>query len=597
MLGDFSPGLERAAAAGVPVWRAPYPDGKKGVTLSIEKVCTKIMEGRYDPAVGGWAISVCKAKGLDGRTGAKPSQIMQALLDEVRAVTIYKSDALGSEVIQSAAATLCLRPDLCIGGGDCDDLTVALGAAIASFGIPVRVIKQAWTSAGQEHVLVAGQDEAGEWMRLDPSTTLPAGQSVPADSEMHFDPTELLGLAAEIVTLGHAPPEARHVRVYKDGAWWAWTGSKWIATRDPFTLGAPVTHNPTIVRPEGGQPYCGTCARSMSKTVRGADGLMHHPACGYAPGSGPGVGASGSVLPSDILAYRAMWDPWVKAMLSAMQTAAIEYQKAAIGQPSQVDLSIYATPPSSRTLQDYADGWVQDVNLTATEWNAEQNLSDSEVVFQGAQILTYLQRTVLGIYNTYVPQLRHELPGVKIPDIPDGPVQVGVIQHIEGLGILAVGVLEILAVGANGALQGVATTAGKLLDLADKTTTALTSPWLWGTVAVGVAAVATIVFAPEIKAALATRKAAGGRREPRALPNPWPCPTGSRVQSVLFPVGQWDTQSARRWLTGHGMRAPRGERTERFLRFRQLSPGSLQRMRTIRFGSSGILAVVGWPRC
>lgn len=260
MLGDFNPGLERAAAGGVPTWRAPYPSGDRGVALSIEKVCTKIMEGRYDPAVSGWAVQVVKAAGLDGRTGATYSQIMAALLAEVRKVTIYKSDALGSEVIQGAAATLCLRPDLCIGGGDCDDLSVALGAAIASMGIPVRVIKQSWRRAGQEHVLVAGQDEHGGWVRLDPSTTLPAGQSVPADEETFFDPTELLGLAAEIVTLGapahhaggggHAPhpprpqpaprpqptPRPHHLprpqrggphRLH-DGAWWSWWGGAWI---------------------------------------------------------------------------------------------------------------------------------------------------------------------------------------------------------------------------------------------------------------------------------------------------------------------------------------------------------------------------------
>ena len=208
-MSDFSPGLHRAPTG--KARRAPYPSGQKAIKASVDTVCTKIVEGRFDLDVQGWGKQVLKKRNLDGRDGVRSAQIMAGILDELRDVTVYVADAYGAEVIQSASATLCLRPGLCIAGGDCDDLCVVLGAVLMALGIRVWLVKQRWTRQQQEHVLIAGEDENGEKIFLDLSTRLPAGSKYPADEVVFYDPMEVVagkgGMAGpEIVTLGKHPP-------------------------------------------------------------------------------------------------------------------------------------------------------------------------------------------------------------------------------------------------------------------------------------------------------------------------------------------------------------------------------------------------------
>ena len=203
MSESFAPGIDRPG--GGKAERAPYPPGPAGVRVSIDKVCKKIVEARFDRDVQGWGKDVLKKRGLDGRDGATSAQIMAGILDEIRQVTVYVSDAYGAEVIQSASATLCLRPGLCIRGGDCDDLVVVTGGVLMALGIRVWVVKQMWHHADQEHVLVAGEDEDGRKVFLDPSTRLGAGSKYPADEVVFFDPMTVAGAGPEIVTLGGLP--------------------------------------------------------------------------------------------------------------------------------------------------------------------------------------------------------------------------------------------------------------------------------------------------------------------------------------------------------------------------------------------------------
>lgn len=212
-LGNFSPGIARAQEAGVKAQRQAYPDGEPGIALSMQKIAEKIGEGMHDPDVIGWARTVLHQRGLDGRNGlAAVRDQVQALLDELRASTVYTPDAVGSEVIQSAAATLCLRPGLCLRGGDCDDLVIALGSACMGIGIPVRVVKQTYAGEGQEHVLIHAQSERGVWLAADPSDkTMSVGHSHPAVKEVYMDPVNPAGnygTGAALVTLG-APPGIR----------------------------------------------------------------------------------------------------------------------------------------------------------------------------------------------------------------------------------------------------------------------------------------------------------------------------------------------------------------------------------------------------
>jgi hypothetical protein len=226
----------------------------------------KIREGRNDAAVVGWARGILKSKGLDGRDRPGVKQQVGAILDELRASTIYAPDPYGTEMIASAGATLCLRPGLCLNGGDCDDLSVALGSATLSLGIPTMIVKQNFGKDAQEHVLIAVQDEKGEWLYADPSTKMPMGSALHANSEVWVDPMEPVGnmpeATAQLVTLGRPRHIERHGATWWEhahGEWWRHDGGGWRNG-----VGAP----PSVVGVTAGTPWQQVTDNSIKSGLR-----------------------------------------------------------------------------------------------------------------------------------------------------------------------------------------------------------------------------------------------------------------------------------------------------------------------------------------
>lgn len=74
------------------------------------------------------------------------------------------------------------------------------------------------------------------------------------------------------------------------------------------------------------------------------------------------------------------------------------------------------------------------------------------------------------------------------------------------------------------------------------------------------------------------------------------CPTGSVVQTLLLPRASFSTEEARMWARHHGFTAAKVDVTSDYIRLRQRDPHGLGRMRTIRFGTGGVKAIVAWPR-
>lgn len=201
----FDPGVANMSAVVV----APYADGSEGIDQSIAAMCQKMREGRNDPRVRRWALETLSAAGIDGRGNETVKEKAQVLLDAFREKTSYSPDPVGSEYIPSAAATLCLDPNLCVKGDDCDGLTTAFGSVTMSIGIPTVIVKQQFGNGYQQHVLCAVEDENGQWLYADPSTRMPIGTAAHAQSEERYDPMESnsasTGMAGnEIVTLGRA---------------------------------------------------------------------------------------------------------------------------------------------------------------------------------------------------------------------------------------------------------------------------------------------------------------------------------------------------------------------------------------------------------
>lgn len=258
-MSDFTPGVERAKKAGYKIDVRAYPLGEAGIELSLETVAKKVREGRLDPDIRGWAGDVLIAAGRPTRVRDQA----QAILDAFRKKTMYLSDPVGAEYIASGAATVCLRPGLCVRARDCDDGVVAVGSALLSIGLPVLVIKQDFGADKQKHVLLAVQDEGGDWLAVDPSTSYPVGQRVGGAEEDVIDPMEVVGSAGtagpEIVTLGEVHVAERRISNV-DGVWreerygrqFAWTGAGWVEE-------APGTSGAVDARPLGA--CCEACAR------------------------------------------------------------------------------------------------------------------------------------------------------------------------------------------------------------------------------------------------------------------------------------------------------------------------------------------------
>jgi hypothetical protein len=75
------------------------------------------------------------------------------------------------------------------------------------------------------------------------------------------------------------------------------------------------------------------------------------------------------------------------------------------------------------------------------------------------------------------------------------------------------------------------------------------------------------------------------------------CPTGSKVQTLIFPRRRFTISGAKSWAQRHGYStAHKIDVTANSIRIRQLSPEGWARLRTISMGPD-VKAVVGWRTC
>jgi hypothetical protein len=202
MSDAFQPGPAALVAHGGKFSRAPYngttaEQHRQSIALMVEK----IREGRFDHRLSGRAGKVLRDAGLDGRSlRSTIRRQTEAILDHVRKETVYTPDAVGAEVIQGAAATLCIEPGLCLRHGDCDDMVVLLIVLLLCVGISCQIVKEDYGDGIQSHVLVGVRDENGEWFFADPSTNGPLETHRDCKNREWTDPME--GAPVEIVGIG-----------------------------------------------------------------------------------------------------------------------------------------------------------------------------------------------------------------------------------------------------------------------------------------------------------------------------------------------------------------------------------------------------------
>jgi hypothetical protein len=177
--------------AGVKVKRRRYPDGEEGILMSLSEICRLAREGSITAVMRSFAGKILKEAGFPKSIKDKAT----AILNYVRSHVGYVPDPVGVESIQTAVISLC-APDenghvaICIPIGDCDDLTTCVLTLLLAAGINAEVVRQFYGDGIQQHVIVEAQDERGNWIPLDPSTSLPAGQKTKAKRETRISPLD-----------------------------------------------------------------------------------------------------------------------------------------------------------------------------------------------------------------------------------------------------------------------------------------------------------------------------------------------------------------------------------------------------------------------
>jgi hypothetical protein len=173
----------------------------------------------------------------------------------------------------------------------------------------------------------------------------------------------------------------------------------------------------------------------------------------YATGAGEGI-----VTPGDVLAYRKIWDDYVMGTARAAVACAAAWRAFAAQAPPATapNVAQFAVPPDARTLALWAAHQDQIAESITTAWNAHAGKQDYEVVLLASSILADFQNAVLRVGRDYQPQIAHDCPALALPKPPSVEAQKEVVGRIEGLKILAHGVLQIFAIGVDGALETVA---------------------------------------------------------------------------------------------------------------------------------------------
>jgi hypothetical protein len=181
----------------------------------------------------------------------------------------------------------------------------------------------------------------------------------------------------------------------------------------------------------------------------------------------------GAVTPSDVLAYRGLWNDYVMGTARAALACADSLPAGSIEADTQ------------RTNAD----------AIQLRWNEYAHWSPDMIVLEAAGILESFQNTVLKVGQFYQPAIAHDCPTLRLPSPADVNLQASIIGGIEGQGILAHGILQILGAGAGGAF-----------DVLGAIATAPLKPAFWSTTEI------LVVSAAVIATALAAREVARAAR-------------------------------------------------------------------------------------
>jgi hypothetical protein len=175
-------------APGVATDARPHPSGAKGARLSLLEVADRAWKARMSPRLRAWVTQVLAKAGVS--TGGR-RQKAQAILNAFRAKVPYVADPVMGEFMATPDQLLCLDENgLCIVGGDCDEASLTLAAAMLCIGIPVMIVGSSHKEPFDvpTHVYMAFQDDLENWVPMDGTTKHPVGETAPHSREWWVEP-------------------------------------------------------------------------------------------------------------------------------------------------------------------------------------------------------------------------------------------------------------------------------------------------------------------------------------------------------------------------------------------------------------------------
>lgn len=204
-----------------------------------------------------------------------------------------------------------------------------------------------------------------------------------------------------------------------------------------------------------------------------------------------------TVWPSDLLAYRQQWEPFIKAHLDLWRylNGIFEAVPAAQQCPQGVFTAAAVSKLDPATQQFCASLALTRIRTSATDpggilpqWNAWAGKSSAEILAGASSMLKWHQDVVLEVGGAYKDDLVKiaklwNLGPLDLPAVPSFSAQQSVIANLEGAGLAAQGLLQIIGYGAGQVLVGAADTASAVAKGMRDTAKALPgvfgSPWTW----------------------------------------------------------------------------------------------------------------------
>jgi transglutaminase-like putative cysteine protease len=149
------------------------PKGTKGTLVTAQIIARMIRDGAKDFYVRQKAIQIFRAYRV--RPKDRFGEV-SALFDWVRRNIRYTRDIFRVELLHSARRMLELQ------AGDCDDMTILLGAMLISTGYPVRLVLAGF-QPHKPHVyshIYPEVNVVGQWIPIDGTMQRPIGWAPPA---------------------------------------------------------------------------------------------------------------------------------------------------------------------------------------------------------------------------------------------------------------------------------------------------------------------------------------------------------------------------------------------------------------------------------